>query len=291
MSEPVASSVADLPPLREIIAAHGLQADKSFGQNFLLDLNLTDKIARAAGDLQGVHVLEVGPGPGGLTRSLVKSKAQDITAAEIDPRAVGALSTLVDAAAGRLKIVECDALVTPLRELVPEGPRAIIANLPYNVATPMLIKWLEVVHQSPDEMRVMVLMFQKEVAQRICAPPRSEAYGRLAIMVQWLCEARIAFDVPPSAFVPQPKIISSVVLLKPRAQRFANPPFKVMEQLVAQAFSQRRKMVRNTLAAYADHFEAAGIKETSRPEELDVSAFLKLAEAMVKAQQGAGPPG
>lgn len=270
--------IAQLPPLREVIAEIGLQADKSFGQNFLLDLNLTDKIARAAGDLTGVHVLEVGPGPGGLTRSILKTKAKHVTAAEIDPRAVQALQSLVTAADGKLNVVSCDGLTTKLHDLVAHPPRAVIANLPYNVATPMLINWLQDVYQAPDEMQVMVLMFQKEVAQRICAAPRSSAYGRLAIMVQWLCEAKIAFDVPPSAFVPQPKIMSSVVVFKPRLQRAGNPPFAVMEKLVAQAFAQRRKMVRNTWAEHEAHFAAAGIKETARPEELAVADFLKLAE-------------
>lgn len=273
----MADLIDQLPPLREVINAHGLRADKSFGQNFLLDLNLTGKIARTAGDLTDVHVLEVGPGPGGLTRALLKTKAVNVTAAEIDPRAVGALQSLVQAADGRLQIVEGDAQARTLAELVPQTPRAVIANLPYNVATQMLIGWLEQIHAAPADVKVMVLMFQREVAQRIVATTRSEPYGRLAIMTQWLCEAKIAFDVPPSAFVPQPKIISSVVLFKPRAERLANPPFKRMEKLVAQAFSQRRKMVRNTLAAYQDLFDQADIAPTARPEELDLAAYLRLA--------------
>jgi 16S rRNA (adenine1518-N6/adenine1519-N6)-dimethyltransferase len=271
------SDLPKLPPLREIIARHNLRADKSFGQNFLLDQNLTDKIARVGGNLAGVHVLEVGPGPGGLTRSLLRTKAIDVTAAEIDPRAVAALQELVAVADNRLKIVAGDALHLNVSDLLPEGPRAIIANLPYNVATPILLKFLAYVYADPGNVSVMALMFQKEVAQRICAAPNSSAYGRLSIMAQWLCEAKIAFDVPPSAFVPPPKIISSVVMFKPSPIEPDRPPFALMEKIVAAAFSMRRKMVRNTLAAYLPQLEQAGIAPTARAEDLSVEDFLKIA--------------
>lgn len=271
------SDYAVLPPLREVIARHGLRADKSFGQNFLLDQNLTDKIARVAGDLTDVNVLEVGPGPGGLTRSLLRTKARRVVAAEIDPRAVAAVSELAGIAHGRLEVVQGDALKLDIGDLLPEAPRAVIANLPYNVATPLLLRWLKDVHTDPEAIRVMVLMFQKEVAQRICAPPQSDAYGRLSIMAQWLAEAKIAFDVPPSAFVPQPKIISSVVVFKPRPQEPERPPFGVMEAIVAAAFSQRRKMLRNTLSNYLPQLDEAGLSPTARAEELSVEDFLKIA--------------
>lgn len=269
--------LAALPPLREVISAHNLRAEKSFGQNFLLDQNLTDKIARTAGDLTDKHVLEIGPGPGGLTRSLLRTGAESVTAVEIDPRAVAALQDLQAVTTPRLRIVAADALQTRLSDLVPAGPRAIIANLPYNVATPLLLRWLADIHANAQAIDVLVLMFQREVAQRIVAPSRSAAYGRLAIMAQWLCTARIAFDVPASAFVPPPKVTSSIVVLHPRRDLGPQPPFAVMEKLVAQAFQQRRKMLRNTLADYLPQLAACGIPETARPEEITPAQYIALA--------------
>ena len=265
-----------LPPLREVISAHNLRAEKSFGQNFLLDQNLTDKIARSAGDLTDKHVLEIGPGPGGLTRSLLRTGAASVTAVEIDPRAVTALQGLQEVAGPRLQIVSQDALRVGLHDLVPNGKRAIVANLPYNIATPLLVRWLADIHADPMALDVLVLMFQKEVAQRICAPTRSTSYGRLAIMAQWLCTARIAFDVPASAFVPAPKVTSSIVVLQPRRDLGAQPEFKRMEQLVARAFQQRRKMLRNTLAPFLAELEACGIPETARPEEIAPAQYVAL---------------
>ncbi|MES2728811.1 MAG: 16S rRNA (adenine(1518)-N(6)/adenine(1519)-N(6))-dimethyltransferase RsmA [Pseudomonadota bacterium] len=265
-----------LPALREVIAQHNLRADKSYGQNFLLDQNLTDKIARAAGDLTGKHVLEIGPGPGGLTRSLLRTPATAVTAVEIDPRAVAALKELQDIAGQRFQLLAQDALHAGLTDLVPHGPRAIVANLPYNIATPLLIKWLMDIHADNGSIDVMVLMFQKEVAQRICAVPRTSAYGRLAIMAQWLCDTRIAFDVPASAFVPPPKVTSSIVVLRPRRDLSAQPEFTIMEKLVARAFQQRRKMLRNTLAPFLAQLEQCGIPETARPEEVTPAQYVAL---------------
>lgn len=267
----------DLPPLRAVIAAHNLRAEKKLGQNFLLDGNITDKIARAAGDLSGVAVIEIGPGPGGLTRSLLKTDAQSVAAIEFDPRAVAALQDLSDAADGRLQIVPGDALAIDLLTLVPSPPRAIVANLPYNIATPLLIGWLAQIHADPDAYRSMTLMFQREVADRIVAPPGSKAYGRLSILSQWLCEASRAFDIPASAFVPPPKVTSTVVHFKPRPRDPDDPPFATMEALTAAAFGQRRKMLRASLKAYGSLVEDAGLDPTLRAEQLAVGDFVKLA--------------
>ncbi|MBT8003415.1 MAG: 16S rRNA (adenine(1518)-N(6)/adenine(1519)-N(6))-dimethyltransferase RsmA, partial [Rhodospirillales bacterium] len=194
-----------LPPLRDVISRHGLRAKKSLGQHFLLDLNLTQRIARSAGTLQGRHVVEVGPGPGGLTRSLLESEAVSVTAIEKDERSTVALRELEEAYPGRLKIIAADALETNLAELVP-APRKIVSNLPYNIGTPLLLNWL----RQAREWESMTLMFQKEVADRLAAQPGSKAYGRLAIITQWLCDVRSEFNVSPKAFTPPPKVSSSV---------------------------------------------------------------------------------
>jgi len=272
--------VADrpLPPLREIIAAHGLAADKRLGQHFLLDLNLTAKIARSAGDLEGVTVLEVGPGPGGLTRALLDTKAARIVAIERDPRCVAALQPLAAAAEGRLELVEADALSLDVRTLAP-APRAIVANLPYNIATPLLIGWL----MQASDFVSLTLMFQREVAERLVAVPRSKAYGRLSVMTQWLTDARLLFDLPARAFTPPPKVDSSVVKLLPRTLAAGEPSFAAMERVVAAAFGQRRKMLRAALKTLAADpgplLERARIDPTARAEELDVAAFRRLALA------------
>jgi 16S rRNA (adenine1518-N6/adenine1519-N6)-dimethyltransferase len=269
--------LSDLPPLREIIAQHGLTATKTLGQNFLLDLNLTRKIVRSAGNLAGRHVLEIGPGPGGLTRALVEGDAASITAIEYDTRAVGALQSLVQASSGRLTVIHGDALAVDVTRLVP-APRAIVANLPYNIATPLLIGWL----RQASAFDSLTLMFQREVAERIVAAPASEAYGRLAVMTGWLMEARILFDLPPQAFTPPPKVTSSVVHLKPRETPLATD-FATMEKVVAAAFGQRRKMMRSALKLLGGDtealLEAAGIKPTDRAEVLDVAAFVRLSRA------------
>ncbi|NCC21847.1 MAG: 16S rRNA (adenine(1518)-N(6)/adenine(1519)-N(6))-dimethyltransferase RsmA [Alphaproteobacteria bacterium] len=267
-----------LPPLREVIATNDLRAEKKLGQNFLLDLNITDKIARACGDLSGLHVVEIGPGPGGLTRSLLKAGAERLTAVEYDPRAIMALQPLVAVSGGRLEVVHADALTVDLRTLA-GAPRAVAANLPYNIATPLLTGWLAHLREDPGAYAFLTLMFQKEVAQRLAASPGSKTYGRLSVLTQWLCHAERMFDLPPQAFSPPPKVTSSVVRLTPRALEGPQPCFRAVERLTAAAFGQRRKMVRSSLKAYADHFEGVGIAPDARAEELPVSAFVALALA------------
>jgi len=272
----VADNIAALPPLREVIKAWQLDADKRLGQHFLLDLNLTAKIVRAAGDLTGITVIEIGPGPGGLTRPLVESAAAQVIAVERDPRCVAALQAVAEAAQGRLTVTHADALEIDPVALAP-APRAIVANLPYNVATPLLIGWLK----QADAFTSMTLMFQREVALRLIATPRSKDYGRLSVMTQWLTEASLVFDLPAAAFTPPPKVVSSVVRLVPRAMGADEPSFAAMERVVAAAFAQRRKMLRAGLRAFAPDpiavLEAAGIDPTARAEELDIDAFRRLA--------------
>lgn len=268
-------AIESLPPLREVISQHGLRAEKSLGQNFLLDQNLTDKIARQASALDGKTVIEIGPGPGGLTRSLLKSNAVKVIAVEYDPRAVEALQSLKDAAQGRLEILQQDALELDVQSLC-DGPRVIAANLPYNIATPLLLGWLKNLRETPGCFDEMILMFQKEVAQRICAQPGNKTYGRLSVISQWLCDTKAVMEIPPSAFTPPPKIKSSVVRFMPKALSADAPEFKAVEALTAQAFGQRRKMIRSTLKAYASSFEKLGLRPESRAEELSVDDFIRL---------------
>lgn len=268
-----------LPPLREVISEHNLRAEKSLGQNFLLDQNITDKIVRHCGDMNGQSAIEIGPGPGGLTRSLLRSGAKEVVAVEFDARAIGALQGLNAAADGRLRVVHGDALQADLLELVPQTPRKIVANLPYNIATPLLIQWLKMIREDAGSFSSMTLMFQKEVAQRIAASPNSKAYGRLSVISQWLCEAKIVFDLPGSAFIPPPKVKSSIVHLRPRVFSEDQPRFEVMETILQEAFGQRRKMLRSSLKNYAAYFEAADISETDRAEDLSVHDFVRLAKA------------
>ncbi len=268
--------VAALPPLRETIAKHGLDARKRLGQHFLLDLNLTRRIARAAGPLGEGTVIEVGPGPGGLTRALLLEGATRVVAVEVDPRAIDALRELQAAAQGRLELVEGDALAVEPARLGP-APRRIVANLPYNISTVLLVRWL---HQA-DAIADMVLMFQKEVAQRLSAKPRSKDYGRLTVLAQHVCDVRPLFDVAPSAFVPPPKVTSSVVRLtpKPRTERLAD--LRPLEKVTAAAFGQRRKMLRGSLAGlFPDPsaiLQGLDLSATSRAEELSVGDFVRLA--------------
>lgn len=266
-----------LPPLRDVIARHGLWAEKKLGQNFLLDGNITDKIARIAGDVSGVNMFEVGPGPGGLTRSLLRAGARSVIAVEYDARAVGALQELQDAVPGRLRVVHGDALETDLTALA-DAPRAIVANLPYNIATPLLIGWLRQIHADPGAYHSMTLMFQREVADRITAPVSSKAYGRLAVLCQWLCAARRVFDIPGSAFVPPPKVTSSVVHFTPRADADRSVAFGAVEALTAAAFGQRRKMLRSSLKEYGGAMQAMGLDETLRAEQMPVQDFIALAK-------------
>lgn len=273
----------ELPPLREVIARHGLSARRGFGQHFLLDLNLTARIARAAGNLEGICVIEIGPGPGGLTRALLASDASAVVAIERDRRCTEALGALADAYPGRLHLVAADALeVDPVALAADKGltgPFKIVANLPYNIATALLIRWLRQV----EAYRSLTLTFQKEVAERLTATPGTKQYGRLSVMTGWLCEARIMFDIPPRAFVPPPKVTSSVLTLTPFASPLAPAAWEDMERVVKAAFGQRRKMLRAGLKTLvADPLpllEAAGISPTARAEELHIPAFCALARA------------
>lgn len=272
--------LAGLPPLREVIAARGLDARKRLGQHFLLDLNLTRRIARAAAPLDQGLVIEVGPGPGGLTRALLLEGAGHVVAIEIDTRAIAALKELQAAADGRLDLVEGDALKIDLAALGPP-PRRIVANLPYNVSTALLVGWL---HQA-DQIADMVLMFQKEVVDRLAAVPRSKDYGRLSVLAQHVCTVQRLFDVAPSAFVPPPKVVSSVVRLRPKADgRLAD--LRPLEKVTAAAFGQRRKMLRSSLGSVfvspVEVLGRLGIPPTARAEELAVADFVRLAEALDK---------
>jgi 16S rRNA (adenine1518-N6/adenine1519-N6)-dimethyltransferase len=283
-SSPVTSNIRALPPLREVIKAWQLDADKRLGQHFLLDLNLTAKIVRAAGDLTGITVIEIGPGPGGLTRPLVESAAAQVIAVERDPRCVAALQGIVAVADGRLTVIHRDALEVDPAALAP-APRAIVANLPYNVATPLLIGWLK----QAREFASMTLMFQREVALRLTAAPRSKEYGRLSVMTQWLTEATLVLDLPAAAFTPPPKVASSVVHLVPRTMGPDEPSFATMEKVVAAAFAQRRKMLRAGLRAFTPDpialLEAAGIDPTARAEELGIDEFRSLALTWDKGER------
>ena len=270
--------LSSLPPLRDVIDAHDLRAKKSLGQNFLLDLNLTEKIVRPAGDLSGCNVFEIGPGPGGLTRAVVGSAAVSVTAIEYDSRAISALQSLVAASAGCLRVVEGDALETNLIELS-GAPRAIVANLPYNIATPLVIGWLKQIRQSPDAFRSMTLMFQKEVAQRITAKTGDKHYGRLAVIAQWLCDVERVMDIPPGAFTPPPKVTSSVVHFRPKTVDASAPTFEAVESITAAAFGQRRKMIRSSLRAYARWFGSVGLDEGMRAENVTVAQYSALARA------------
>lgn len=274
------SALDTLPPLKEVIARHGLMAKKSLGQNFLLDLNLTAKIARAAGRLDGINVIEVGPGPGGLTRALLGTTAAQVVAIERDDRCVAALQDLVTASGGRLTVIPDDATKIDYAALCP-APRALVANLPYNVATPLLIGWLKQAHLFES----LTLMFQREVAERLTARTRTKDYGRLSVVAQWICEVDQAFDIPPSAFTPPPQVTSTVVRLAPRRNRTDGIPFEAVEKVTAAAFGQRRKMLRQSLKSLTPEPETllarAGIPGTARAEEIDVAGFLRLTEAFL----------
>jgi 16S rRNA (adenine1518-N6/adenine1519-N6)-dimethyltransferase len=279
-------SVDDLPPLRDVIARYELRALKSLGQNFLLDLNLTARIARAAGDLAGVTVVEVGPGPGGLTRALLAAGARKVVAIERDRRCIAALAEVADRYPGRLTVVEGDALEIDARTLV-DGPAKIVANLPYNVATPLLVGWLQS-EPWPPWYETMTLMFQREVAERIVARPGSKAYGRLGVLAGWRTEARIAFDIDPRAFTPPPKVTSSVVHLVPRPEPLATEP-GALEKVVAAAFGQRRKMLRQSLKPLgvdpAALLAAAHIVGTERAEDIDIAGFVALTNAFAARKE------
>ncbi len=271
-----------LPPLREVIRRHGLVARKSLGQNFLFDLNLAARIARAAGALAGVTVFEVGAGPGGLTRALLALGAARVIAVERDERAIAALHEIAERYPGRLDIVAGDALAFDPRSRLDHGPVRIVANLPYNIATALLVSWVGT-EPWPPWYDCAVLMFQREVAERIVAEPGSKSYGRLSVLVQWRCEARILFDVNPTAFVPPPKVTSSLLRLSPRAAPLSCDR-RLLETVTQAAFGQRRKMLRQSLRSLgADASEliaAAGLNPTARAEEISVAGFISLARAL-----------
>lgn len=269
----------DLPSLRDELEAHGLWANKALGQHFLLDMNITRRIVRAAGDIAGKAVIEVGPGPGGLTRALLEAGAAPLIVIEKDARFLPLLEPLVEWSEGRLRIVHADALAADHAALLPEGVGAasLVSNLPYNVGTPLLVKWLK----AGPWRGPMTLMFQKEVAQRIVAKPGGDAYGRLAVLAQAACDCRLEFTVPARAFTPPPKIASAIVRLTDRADPY--PHLDALERVTAAAFGQRRKMLRVALRALTPEAEAlldaAQITPTARAEEIDQMGFRRLAEA------------
>ncbi|MBB2203701.1 16S rRNA (adenine(1518)-N(6)/adenine(1519)-N(6))-dimethyltransferase RsmA [Gluconacetobacter takamatsuzukensis] len=269
---PVSDPVQE--PLRDVIARHGLDARKALGQHFLLDPGITARIAALAGDLAGRHVVEVGPGPGGLTRSLLATTAASVTAVEIDRRAVAVIEELVAHFPGRLRLVEADATRHDLTELCPP-PRQIVANLPYNVGTPLLVGWLR---QAASWER-LTLMFQMEVAERICAAPDTSHYGRLAVLAQWTCQAALVMRIPPGAFSPPPKVHSAVVSLIPHPTQPEPALFRAMEQVTAAAFGQRRKMLRGSLRGIGGEIllAEAGIAGDRRAETLSIPEFDRLA--------------
>ncbi len=270
--------IDELPPLRDVIATHGLLARKSLGQNFLLDLNLTGRVARVAGPLEGVTVIEVGPGPGGLTRALLAAGARRVIAIERDARTLPALAEIAAAAPGRLTVVEADALEIDYASLA-DGPTRIVANLPYNIGTELLTRWLSA-DPWPPFWQSLTLMFQREVAERIVARPGDKAFGRLGVLAGWRTDARIAFDVNRQAFTPPPKVTSSVVHLVPRALE-AVVPARSLERVTRAAFGQRRKMIRQSLKSLGvpvePLLESAGLRGDERAEDLPIADFLAMA--------------
>ena len=280
------SAIDDLPPLREVIREHQLSARKALGQNFLLDLNLTARIARAAGPLEDATVVEIGPGPGGLTRALLALGARHVIAVEHDERAIPALQAIAERYPGRLEIVCTDARTFDVRPYLGSTKAKIVANLPYNISTHLLIGWLSA-EPWPPWYDMMVLMFQREVAERIVARENEEAYGRLGVLANWRCETKILFDISPSAFVPPPKVTSSVVRLVPRT---APEPCdrRALEQVAAAAFGQRRKMLRQSLKSLptdpARLAAAAGVDPTRRAETIPVSGFVAMARELTNSR-------
>jgi 16S rRNA (adenine1518-N6/adenine1519-N6)-dimethyltransferase len=295
MSDPTESSSSpaatapELPPLREVIVRYGLDARKSLGQHFLLDINLTRRIARAAGDLSNGTIIEIGPGPGGLTRALLLEGAQSVVAVERDQRCVQALAELAGMFPGRLRTIHGDARQIDTSSLGP-APRRIVANLPYNISTSLLVRWLHGIAADPGSLESLTLMFQKEVADRLSARPNSKAYGRLSVITQWLCQVQPLFNLPAAAFTPPPKVASTVVQLLPRSKPLCPARLEAMEKITAAAFGQRRKMLRQSLksliaqpsrkttASRVDEMLAqAGIAGDLRAENLSISDFCILA--------------
>ncbi len=270
------------PPLRDVVTAFNLRADKSLGQHFLLEPGLLGRIAAAAGDLAGLNVVEVGPGPGGLTRALLETSAPHVTAIEYDPRAVAAITALAGLTS-RLTIIQGDAMQADIPALVP-GPRAIVANLPYNIGTPLLVRWL---HEASAYVS-LTLMFQQEVAERIAAAPDTSAYGRISVLSQWLCEVSMQMYIPASAFAPPPKVDSALVRLVPHAVQPSGAEIRAMERLTAAAFGQRRKMLRGSLKGLGGEalLEMARIEPTRRAETLSVAEFETLMRKLLEREAG-----
>ena len=279
------SVLDDLPPLREVVATHGLAAQKALGQNFLFDLNITAKIARLAGPLEGFTVFEVGPGPGGLTRALLAAGADRVIAIERDPRCLPALDQIARHWPGRLTVIEGDALKTDVRSLASGAPTRIVANLPYNIGTELLTGWLTENPTAPF-WTSLTLMFQKEVGQRIIAAPGTNHYGRLGVLCGWLTDAEILFDLPPQAFNPPPKVTSSVVHLTPKKAPLPCN-LRTLEKVTAAAFGQRRKMLRQSLKGIGGEalLERAGIDPSRRAETLDIDEFVALANLIEPSGQ------
>lgn len=277
--------MTERPSLKEVMVRYNLLPKKSLGQNFLLDENITQKVAKTAGNLNGRRVIEIGPGPGGLTRSILDLGADELIAIEMDENCIAALESLCES---RLTVLHQDALKTDFISLFQtDKPIKIIANLPYNIGTELLFKWLPVINQIES----LTLMFQKEVVDRIIACPSTKDYGRLSVMVQWLATAQKAFDLAPHLFTPPPKVTSSVVHIVPKKQPLS-VEFKIMEALVKQAFSQRRKMLKSTLKGFLDFefFVQTGIDPTRRAETLSVQEFVRLAELYIKSRPSYPPP-
>ena len=277
----MAEDTPALPPIREVIARHGLSASKALGQNFLLDEQLLGRIAAIPGDLEGARVLEVGPGPGGLTRALLRAGAR-VTAIEMDTRCLPALAELGESFPGQLTVIEGDAMKLDHGELMKGEPFHIASNLPYNVGTALLTRWLDP-PEWPPFWESLTLMFQREVAERIVARPGTKAYGRLSILTEWRAEAAIVMDLPPQAFTPPPKVRSAVVHLKARPEPLYPANAKTLRDVVARAFQQRRKMLRASLKGYPDiedKLESAGIDPKSRAETIDLERFCALARAL-----------
>ncbi len=281
------SQIYDLPPLRDVIRRHDLVAKKSLGQNFLLDLNLTARIAREAGPLDGVTVVEVGPGPGGLTRALLALGVRRVIAIERDQRAIAALGEIAERYPGRLEVISGDALAFDPRPYLDGGPARVVANLPYNIATALLVRWVTA-EPWPPWYDSLVLMFQREVAERIIAPPGSKTYGRLSVLTSWRMESKILFDIAPSAFVPPPKVTSSVVRLVPRPSPLSCDR-QLLERITESAFGQRRKMLRQSLKSLGLDpialLTEAGVEPTARAEEISVEGFVALARALEKSSR------
>ena len=273
-----------LPPLKDVISKHELRAKKSMGQNFLLDLNLTSKIARYAGNLEQFDILEIGPGPGGLTRSLLHEGARKVVAIEKDSRCIAALEEIQLLYPERLKLLQGDALLTNEVEHLTD-PVRIIANLPYNIGTELLVRWLNS-KTWPSFWQSMTLMFQKEVANRIVASPGSKAYGRLSVMSQWRCDTKIAFNVPASAFTPPPKVESALVHFEVLKEPKFPAEVEVLEFVVSKAFNQRRKMLRGALKGYFQNVEeglvSIGVLPTKRAEDITVQEYCAMSQILIR---------